>query len=113
MGVSRSLCFADMSTDSVEILNTEAGAVCPMETHSRSLAKALSWRVTAWAITTLVAWTLTGRPGFALAVGLADSMVKIFAYYSHERLWNRVGFGRAAVAALSSSVSQGRNRNAG
>jgi uncharacterized membrane protein len=84
-----------------------------MDTHRRSLLKALSWRITAWAITTLVAWALTGEARFALALGLADSTVKILAYYSHERLWNRVGFGRAVEVAWPSSISHGRNQNAG
>jgi uncharacterized membrane protein len=27
-------------------------------------------------------------------VGLADTVVKFFIYFGHERLWNRISFGR-------------------
>ncbi|MCH9685091.1 MAG: DUF2061 domain-containing protein [Deltaproteobacteria bacterium] len=68
-----------------------------VETRRRSLAKALSWRVIAWSITAAVAYAFTGKVGFALSIGFADSVIKIFAYYMHERTWMTVDFGRAPV----------------
>ncbi len=65
-----------------------------METRRRSLAKALSWRVIAWAITSLVAWVFTREATFALTIGLVDSLIKIFAYYAHERTWMAIPYGR-------------------
>jgi len=64
-----------------------------IESKKRSLAKALSWRLIALVITTLVAWYVTGQVALSLGIGLADSLVKIAAYYGHERFWNSLSFG--------------------
>jgi uncharacterized membrane protein len=65
-----------------------------MESHRRSLAKALSWRILAMAITGMVAWLFTRELAFAVTIGLADSVIKIFVYYLHERTWTSIPFGR-------------------
>ncbi|NIA06269.1 MAG: DUF2061 domain-containing protein [Actinobacteria bacterium] len=66
-----------------------------METRSRSIAKALTWRVTALGITMTVVWIASGSMELAASVGLADTVIKLGAYYGHERFWLKVGFGRA------------------
>ena len=63
------------------------------DSHYRSLAKALSWRVVATIITMIVAWVVTGHMEFALKIGLADTLIKFFTFYGHERIWNRIRFG--------------------
>lgn len=65
-----------------------------METHLRTLAKTFSWRLWATLITTVVAWIITGEMIVAATVGVVDTLVKLFAYYIHERLWNKVHVGR-------------------
>ena len=42
----------------------------------------------------LIALTVTRQLSFALSIGGADIVVKMAAYYAHERLWDRVSFGR-------------------
>ena len=66
----------------------------PMESKRRSIAKTVSWRFLAVIVTGTVVWVLTGEPGFALKVGVVDTLVKLLIYYFHERAWNRVSFGR-------------------
>lgn len=66
-----------------------------METRSRSIVKALTWRVTALVITTAVVWIATDKMELAASVGLADTAIKLGVYYAHERCWLKVGFGRA------------------
>lgn len=56
--------------------------------------KALSWRVVATLITSIVAWQLTGRLDIAIEIGALDAAVKLVAFYGHERLWQHVGLGR-------------------
>ena len=68
-----------------------------MESRRRSLLKALSWRLVALTITTVVAYVLFNDAKIAASVGLLDSLVKIVAYYAHERAWHRVAFGRRAI----------------
>lgn len=65
-----------------------------METRKRSIAKALSWRLFATVITTLVVLILTGQLIFAAKIGLLDTTIKLAAYFVHERLWLRVPYGR-------------------
>lgn len=64
------------------------------ESKRRSVAKALSWRVLATIITTVVAFVLTGKLHFALEIGLVDTGIKLVIYFAHERLWNKVSYGR-------------------
>ena len=65
-----------------------------METPKRSIAKTISWRVVATIITGVVTYVLTGRLDFAVTVGLADTFVKFFTYYAHERMWTRISYGK-------------------
>jgi uncharacterized membrane protein len=65
-----------------------------IESHFRSIVKALSWRFLATVITFCVSWILTRRVTLAAEIGVADALLKLGAYYSHERLWNRLSFGK-------------------
>jgi uncharacterized membrane protein len=64
-----------------------------METHQRTLAKTISWRVIATFITGLLGWLFTGSATFALGLGLSDTFIKFFIYYIHERTWSRIKIG--------------------
>ncbi len=65
-----------------------------MESHVRTITKTLSWRFVATLITFTVAWLVTGKLTFAVEIGVADTLIKLGAYYFHERLWIRVKFGK-------------------
>jgi uncharacterized membrane protein len=65
-----------------------------METKRRSLVKALSWRVFATIITGSVVFVLTRKVNFAVEIGLIDTVIKIFVYFAHERVWQRIPYGR-------------------
>ena len=61
------------------------------------MAKALSWRVVATLITSLVAFGITGSFKIAAEVGLLDTVIKFGVYFVHERMWLRISYGRAKV----------------
>ncbi len=65
-----------------------------MESHIRTVTKALSWRFIATLVTFSVAWLVTGKLTFAVEIGVADTLIKLGAYYFQERLWIRVKFGK-------------------
>ena len=65
-----------------------------MESHYRSIAKAMTWRVGGTVVTFIVAWVVTRQFDFAAKIGVLDTVVKIGAFYAHERLWNRLSFGK-------------------
>jgi uncharacterized membrane protein len=64
------------------------------ETKRRSIVKSLSWRVFAAIITATVAFTMTGQLEFAAKIGLIDTLVKLLIYFMHERVWNKIDYGR-------------------
>ena len=59
----------------------------------RSMAKAISWRITGSLDTMLLSWLFTQSVNTALAIGLTEVITKTFLYYFHERAWNRVKLG--------------------
>ena len=64
-----------------------------VESEKRSLAKALSWRIIASIVTSLIAFTF-GLP--AKAIGLvffADLIIKFILYFFHERVWSKIKYG--------------------
>jgi len=65
-----------------------------VENHVRSLAKAISWRATGTVDTIVVSFIITGRIKLALSIGFVELFTKICLYYLHERLWNRISFGK-------------------
>jgi uncharacterized membrane protein len=65
-----------------------------VESHLRSIVKAITWRTGGTIVTFAVAWVLTKRIELAAQIGLVDTLVKIGAFYGHERIWNRLKFGR-------------------
>lgn len=60
----------------------------------RSLVKAVSWRVTGTADTILISFLITGQVKAAISIGFVELFTKIFLYYCHERIWNKLTFGR-------------------
>jgi len=64
------------------------------ENHSRSIAKAVSWRITGTIDTIIVSYVVTGKIALALSIGFVEVFTKIGLYYFHERIWNRISYGR-------------------
>ncbi len=63
------------------------------ESHARSIAKGVTWRVIASVTTMTVVFFMTGDLALVASVGAADIVAKIFFYYIHERSWGRVKWG--------------------
>ncbi|MCP4650870.1 MAG: DUF2061 domain-containing protein [PVC group bacterium] len=64
-----------------------------MESPKRSLIKAITWRVIALLVTIIAIYIYSGNIKESLVVGISANAIKIFLYYAHERIWNRIGFG--------------------
>jgi adenylylsulfate kinase len=67
------------------------------ETHARSVAKAVSWRLLGTVATSLIVFVVTRRLALSLAVGVFEFVSKIGFFWLHERLWDRLRFGREEV----------------
>ena len=72
-----------------------------METHFRSVIKGVSWRIIATLVTTIVVWLISGEISMALFAGASDSVVKIGLFWAHERLWQRISWGRGFPSVSS------------
>ncbi len=66
-----------------------------MDSHSRSIAKAVSYRLLGSSVTALIVFVLTGKGTLSLGAGALDVVLKIGAYFIHERIWERISYGRA------------------
>ena len=66
----------------------------PQEKHYRSLVKAISWRATGTVDTVVISFLITGQAKWAFSIGFVELFTKVFLYYVHERIWDRLSFGR-------------------
>ena len=64
------------------------------ERHYRSVVKAISWRATGTVDTVVISFLVTGHAKAALSIGFIELFTKVALYYIHERVWNRLSFGR-------------------
>lgn len=59
-----------------------------------SLIKGFSWRIVGSIDTILLAWIYTGNPVLGLKIGLTEFLTKVFLFYMHERIWEKISFGK-------------------
>jgi uncharacterized membrane protein len=78
-----------------EALSTASNitAATQQDTPLRSLAKAVSWRVTGSLDTIMLSWFFTQQLAVAVAIGTTEVITKVVLYYVHERVWNRIPLG--------------------
>ena len=60
----------------------------------RSIAKAVSWRVIGTLDTLIVSYLLTGKVAVAASIASIDFVTKMFLYFFHERIWNKINWGK-------------------
>jgi len=62
------------------------------DTKKRTMAKTITWRITASLTTFLIAWILTGDILVGASIGSIEAVSKIFLYYFHERIWTNISW---------------------
>jgi len=65
-----------------------------LENKKRAIFKAITWRLFGFISTAVIVFVYSKNLKEALMVGAGIDGLKLFFYYLHERLWNRVQFGR-------------------
>ena len=63
------------------------------EAHSRSFAKAVSWRILGSLDTFALSWFFTSSVKAAGAIAVSEVVTKMVLYYFHERAWANVSWG--------------------
>ncbi|MHC4714797.1 MAG: DUF2061 domain-containing protein [Planctomycetota bacterium] len=82
-----------------------------MDSAKRTLVKTFSWRLAATVVTSLVALSVTGRLELAASIAVLDTLLKLAAYYCHERAWERIPFGRKTKIKLVAITEEAGNDN--
>ena len=64
------------------------------DTGKRSLVKAITWRITGTLDTFIISWFITGQLALAGGIALTEVLTKICIFWIHERIWNKINWGR-------------------
>ena len=67
------------------------------ETNLRSVAKGVSWRVIATSTTMGIVYVFFGNLELAIATGLLETVAKVGLYWGHEKVWQRVRWGKKRI----------------
>lgn len=67
------------------------------EKNIRSIAKGVSWRFIATGTTVVIVYVFFGRLDLAIVAGIIESVLKIALYWVHERIWQRVKWGKEKI----------------
>lgn len=86
-----------------------SGQLTPLrasEHHLRSLVKGVSWRIIGSLDTFILSFLVTGNAKWSVSIASVEATTKIALFYFHERLWERVTWGRQ-IEAHWRSVAKG------
>ncbi len=85
-----------MITEKVAGANTTFEEDVQSEKPIRSVVKAISWRVVGTVDTFVVSYLVLGEGswGDASAIAIVDFFTKMVLYFFHERVWNKIKWGR-------------------
>jgi len=74
------------------------------EHTKRSLLKTITWRITASLDTFVIAWIITGDWKMGGSIAGIEVITKMFFYYFHERIWNKIKWGKKMVVVILTFV---------
>ncbi|MCF7908422.1 MAG: adenylyl-sulfate kinase [Candidatus Omnitrophica bacterium] len=64
------------------------------ETKARSILKAITWRSAGTIATSIIVFIFTRKISLAFTVGFLEFVSKMAIYFFHERIWDKISFGR-------------------
>ncbi len=71
------------------------------ESHMRSLVKGISWRAVGTLDTMIISYIITGNIRYAAFIGSTEAMTKVFLFWAHERVWQKIRWGRVIPSVSS------------
>jgi uncharacterized membrane protein len=74
------------------------------EKSYRSIAKSVSWRTIGTIDTIVISLIVTGKPDVAIAIGGVEVFTKMGLYFLHERVWNKIKFGKQAESRIDYQI---------
>lgn len=66
------------------------GIIIYEDKHWKSIAKSVSWRIMGTIDTIAIAYFVTGEFSKAFEIGFTEVFTKMFLFYVHERVWNKI-----------------------
>jgi uncharacterized membrane protein len=75
-------------------MENKAGKYYFKEEWTRSLAKALTYRILIIILDFSVIYIFTGRIDIAFWFMIASNVYTTIAYFAHERIWDRIKWGK-------------------
>ena len=64
------------------------------DTRLRTLVKTISWKIITFIVTTIIVYFYTFNWSISLLSGFSINLFKAVFYYCHERIWNKLSYGR-------------------
>jgi uncharacterized membrane protein len=64
------------------------------ESNIRSIVKTITWRITGSLATFLISYWITGNLTMSGTIAIIQVTANTILYYLHERVWNKIGWGR-------------------
>lgn len=65
-----------------------------MDTHRRTLVKAVIWNIMGLTVMSLVGLIMTGSIAVGGTIAVINTGVGLTMYFVYERVWSRIGWGR-------------------
>jgi uncharacterized membrane protein len=69
------------------------------DSHPRSIAKAISWRITGSVDTFVLSFIFTGSVKLAGSIAISEMATKVVLYYPHERAWSSIRWNQSGQSA--------------
>lgn len=73
---------------------TKKGRKMALETHARAWVKSLVWRAVGIGLLGFISWTITHNWKEMTTITVLFHGIRVILYYFHERLWEKVSWGR-------------------
>ena len=65
-----------------------------IDSNNRSIAKTISWRLTGSFSTFMISYLILGSFSIASSIAIIQIIANTLLYYLHERVWNKIDWGR-------------------
>ena len=65
-----------------------------MEKRLRSVIKSATYRIIAFLVLVAITWYATGNLIQTMFISVTFQTIQLFLYYLHERLWDKIGWGK-------------------
>lgn len=66
-----------------------------METITRSITKAIVWRLVGSFSTFMISYFFTNQLALSASVGITQLVINSVLYFIHERVWNMISWNRS------------------